>query len=169
MLGLGRPPEVHYKAVHGVTSRLQRVLDAFQLSPAIIKNAMWDVVAWNHAAATVLTDYAALAPKDRNILRLMFSSSRVQAAQEDWRSVARYVVGAFRADAVRAGASEEIARLVEELSGISPEFEAMWKDNDVSAHSEGLKRLHHPELGVLQLEFFRLRRRWPAGIRHDRL
>ena len=45
MLGLGRPPEVRYKPVDGVTPRLQRVLDALQESPAIIKTATWDVVA----------------------------------------------------------------------------------------------------------------------------
>ena len=153
ILALGRPPEVRYKAVNGVTPRLQRLLDALEVSPAIIKNATWDVVAWNRAAAALLIDYAALPPADRNILRLMFANARVRAAQEDWRSVARFVVGAFRADAMRAGASEEIKRLVEELSQLSPEFEALWRDNDVGGHAEGAKRIHHPELGALELEF----------------
>jgi len=153
ILGLGRPPEVRYKAVNGVTPRLQRVLDSFEISPAIIKNATWDVVAWNRAAAALLIDYAKLPPDGRNILRLMFANARVRAAQEDWRNVARFVVGAFRADAMRAGASEEIARLVAELTQLSPEFEALWRDNDVGAHAEGLKRLHHAELGALELEF----------------
>ena len=153
MLGLGRPPEVRYKAVDGVTPRLQRVLDAMEVSPAIIKTATWDVVAWNRAAAALLTDYAKLPSNGRNILRLMFSDARVRAAQEDWRSVARFVVAAFRADAARAGASQEIAALVEELSRLSPDFEAMWRDNDIIAHGEGFKRLHHPEMGWLELEF----------------
>ena len=39
-----------------MTARLQRVLDALVVSPAIIKTATWDVVAWNHAAAMLLTD-----------------------------------------------------------------------------------------------------------------
>lgn len=153
MLGLGRPPEVRYQAVHGVSPRLQRVLDAFEVSPVIIKNATWDVIAWNRAAATVLTDYAQLPPDGRNILRLIFADGRVRAAQEDWARVARYVVGTFRADAVRAGASKEMERLVAELRQLSPEFEAMWLDNDVRATMDGVKRLHHPHLGVLELEF----------------
>jgi transcriptional regulator with XRE-family HTH domain len=152
-LGLGRSPEVRYTAVHGVTPRLQRVLDALEVSPAIIKNATWDVIAWNRPAAALLIDYAKLPPNGRNILRLMFADARVRAAQEDWSSVARYVVGAFRADAMRAGASDEIARLVEELSQLSPEFEAMWRDNNVSAHIDGVKHIHHPQLGALELEF----------------
>lgn len=153
VLGLGRPPEVRYKPADGVTPRLQRVLDALVVSPAIIKTATWDVIAWNYAAANLLTDYAKLPREGRNIMRLMFADPGVRALQEDWQSVARYVVGAFRADAARAGANAEIAQLVEELSRISPEFEALWRDNDVVARGEGLKRLHHPELGLLELEF----------------
>jgi transcriptional regulator with XRE-family HTH domain len=153
ILGLGHPPEIRYKAIEGVTPRLQRVLEAMEVSPAIVKTALWDVVAWNRAAAAVLTDYGALPPAERNILRLIFSNSRVRAAQEDWQSVARFVVGAFRADAARAGAAAEIGQFVEELSRLSPEFEALWLANDVNAYGEGVKRLHHAELGLLELEF----------------
>lgn len=154
MLGLGRPPEVRYRNVDSVTPRLQRVLDALDPSPAIIKTATWDVVAWNRAAATMLTDYSKLPREQRNILRLMFGNPRVRQAQDDWQSVARFVVGSFRADATRAGAGAEITQLVEELCRISPEFEALWRDNDIApAHGEGVKRLRHPEIGLIELEF----------------
>ena len=154
MLGLGRPPEVRYKPVDGVTPRLQRVLDALPVGPAIIKTATWDVVAWNRAAAAVLTDYARLPRERRNILRLLFADPDVRARQQaDWPDVARFVVGAFRADATRAGASADVTALVEELSRMSAEFAALWRDHDVVAHGEGVKRLHHAELGLLELEF----------------
>ena len=154
MLGLGRPPEVRYRNVDSVTPRLQRVLDALDPSPAIIKTATWDVVAWNRAAAAMLTDYSKLPREQRNILRLMFGNPRVRDAQDDWQSVARFVVGSFRADATRAGAGAEITDLVEELCRISAEFAALWRDNDVvPAHGEGVKRLRHPEIGLIELEF----------------
>ncbi len=153
MLGLGRPPEPHYRPVDGVTPRLQRVLDALGTSPAIIRTATWDVVAWNHAAAMLLTDYGKLPRERRNILRMMFADSRIRAAQEDWEAVARYVVGAFRADASRAGAGAEVADMVAELCQTSPEFGRLWRDNDVAAAGGGLKQLHHPELGRVELEF----------------
>lgn len=153
MLGLGRPPEVHYKPVDGVTPRLQRVLDALDSSPAFIKTATWDVIAWNCAAAAVLTDYGQLAREQRNILRLMFGNSRIRAIQDDWESVARYVIGSFRADVARAGATEEITQLVDELSRTSAEFDRLWRDNEIAPHHEGLKRLHHPDVGLLELEF----------------
>ena len=153
LLGLGHPPEVRYKAAEGVTPRLQRLLDAFEFSPAMIKTATWEVVAWNRAAAVVLTDYGALPPGQRNILRMIFGNPRVRAAQHDWESVARFVVGAFRADAARAGAVSEVAELVDELCKMSPEFEALWRANDVHAYGGGAKHLRHPVLGPITMEY----------------
>jgi transcriptional regulator with XRE-family HTH domain len=155
MLGLGRLPEARYQGTDGISSRLQRVLDGMAMSPAIIKTAMWDVVGWNRAAALLLTDYAKLPREGRNILRLMFGSDRVRARNEDWESIARFVVGAFRADVARAGANNTAAagKLVAELSLLSPEFAALWQGNDVIAHNEGVKRIHHPDAGLLAMEF----------------
>ncbi len=153
LLALGRPPEVRYQVSEGVTPRLQRVLDALELSPAIVKTATWDVIAWNRAATIMLTDYAALPPAQRNVLRLVFCDPRVRAAQYDWEGVARFVVAAFRADAARAGATAQVEALVDELSRVSPEFEAMWKDHDVRSYGEGVKHLRHPVGGPIGFEY----------------
>jgi len=153
LLGLGRPPEVRYRASEGITPRLQRVLDTLELSPAFVRSATWDVIAWNKAAATVLTDYSDLPEGQRNVLRMMFRDARVRAAQSNWQSVARYVVASFRADVARAGAARDVQSLVDELCSTSPEFAAMWRENDVQGHGEGLKILHHPVAGKLAMEF----------------
>ncbi|TDG05834.1 XRE family transcriptional regulator [Paraburkholderia guartelaensis] len=154
MLGLGRPPEVRYKPVDGVNPRLQRLLDSLRFSPAIVKTATWEVVAWNRAAAIVLTDYGKLPPGQRNILRFLFCNPDVRAKQHDWDSVARFVVGAFRADVARAGLVSAVGELVDELCSVSPEFDALWRENEVLAHAEAdhVKRLHHPTLGLIALE-----------------
>jgi transcriptional regulator with XRE-family HTH domain len=152
LLGLGRPPEVRYRKDDGVTPRLQRVLDALEPCPAIIRTATWDVVAWNRAATVLLTDYGSLPPQQRNILRIIFLDPRVRAAQYNWDSVARFVVGAFRVDAARAGAAAEVEPLVDELSRLSPEFKALWRDNDVRGHAEVVKQIRHPVLGPIAFE-----------------
>src|SRR5260221_7292915 len=154
LLGLGRPPEVRYRRDGGVTPRLQRVLDALDPSPALIRTATWDVVAWNRAATVTLTDYGALPPEQRNILRFIFLDSRVRTVQYDWESVARFVVGAFRVDAARAGAASEVEPLVDELCRLSPEFRVMWRENDVhGAHGEAVKHIKHPVLGPIAFEY----------------
>src|SRR6202049_632763 len=42
LLGLGRSPEARYRQNDGATPRLQRVLDALDPSPALIRNAKYD-------------------------------------------------------------------------------------------------------------------------------
>src|SRR3984885_6385311 len=154
LLALGRPPEVRYQAAEGVTPRLQRVLDALELSPAYIKTSSWDIVAWNRAALAVLVDYAALPVKQRNILRLLFCNPNVRAAMPNWESDARFVVAAFRADAARAGAAQTVKALVDEVCRLSPEFDAMWRDNDVrSTYGEAAKQVRHPLAGLIALEY----------------
>jgi len=154
LLGLGRPPEVRYRKNAGVTPRLQRVLDALDFSPAIIRSATWDVVAWNRAATVMLTNYELLAPEQRNILRWIFLDPRARTAQYDWEAVARSVLGTFRLETARAGAAAEVAPLVDELSRSSAEFRAMWQDNDVrGAHGESVKHIRHPVLGRLAFEY----------------
>ena len=154
LLGLGRPPDARYRPNEGVTPRLQRVLDALDPTPAILRTATWDVVAWNRAASALLTDYAALPPAQRNLLRRVFLDPRAQAAHADGEGVARLGLAAFRLDAARAGAAADVEPLVTELSRLSPEFAAIWADHDLpGGHADGLKHLQHPVLGPLALEY----------------
>lgn len=153
LLAQNRPPEIRYQESGGVTPRLQRVLDSLEWSPALVRSATWDVLGWNRAAAKVLTDYGTLPPERRNALRMMFLDPDVRAAQLDWESVARAMVAVFRADAARAGASGRMAMLVDELGAASPEFAAMWRDNDVSSFGEGVKHIRHPLGGPMAFEY----------------
>lgn len=153
LLARRRPPEVRYQAPEGVTPRLRRVLDSLEFSPAYVKTSAWDIVAWNRAAAAVLTDYAALTPERRNILRLLFCEPGVRARMPDWENDARAAVATFRLETARAGAGEDARALVDELGRSSPEFAAMWCQNDVGTYGEGTKRVEHPVVGPLALEY----------------
>jgi hypothetical protein len=154
LLGLGRPLEVRYRNDAGVTPRLQRVLDALDPSPAMIRTATWDVVAWNRAATVMLTDYGSLPPGQRNILRFIFLDPSARAAQYDWESVAWFVLGAFRVDAARAGGATEVEPLVDEVRRLSPVSKAMWRDNDVrSAHGQAVEQIRHRVLRPIAFEY----------------
>jgi hypothetical protein len=153
-LALGRAPEARYRGADAITPRLRRLLDALPYTPAMVRTATWDVVAWNQAATAVLLDFASLPPRERNMLRMMFCDPRMRAAQFDWKTVARFLVSAFRVDAARAGASADVAPLVRELCLASPEFAAMWREHDVQTYQgDGMKQLRHPILGTIALEY----------------
>jgi hypothetical protein len=62
-------------------------------------------------------------------------------------------VAAFRADTARAGASANVQSLVDELCRLSPEFEKLWRENDVRTHGEGTKHFRHPVVGVIDVEY----------------
>ena len=151
LLALGHPPEARPQGTESVTPRLQRVLDALESSPALVKTSTWDVVAWNRATVAVFGDYGE--DTERNILRRIFGNPKARSANLDWESVARSVVATFRADSARAGDKSKVQALVDELSQMSPEFKAMWEENDVRAHGEGTKKLLHPDAGPISLEY----------------
>lgn len=154
LIGLGRPPEARYQKNDVITPRLQRVLDALDPSPAIIRTPVWDVLAWNKAAQVMLIDYASLPPDQRNILRYIFLDPRARDAQYDWERVARFALGSFRVETTRAGAGAEIEPLIEELSRLSPDFKRIWEDNDVQGPpGEAIKHIRHPVLGDLAFEY----------------
>lgn len=66
----------------------------------------------------------------------------------------------------RAGATSEVSKWVEEFSVLSPEFAKLWEDTDVRTYGEGVKRLRHPDLGLIELEYpaFAVDRRPDLGM-----
>lgn len=153
LLAQSRPPEVSYSPSAGVTPQLQRVLDAMTHTPALIRTVTWDVVAWNHAATVILTDYGQLPMETRNIMRLMFCVAELRRRMTDWQKHARQTVATFRLETARAGAGELVKELVAELIATSADFAAIWRENDVMTSTEGHKRMHHPVAGTLDFDY----------------
>ncbi|MGY9047713.1 hypothetical protein P775_26900 [Puniceibacterium antarcticum] len=153
LIAQDRPPKAKYTVPEAISEQLQRVLDSFVSSPAVIRSAIWDVVAWNRAATLILSDYSAMEPGERNILRIFFTDPHIRNGMLDWEQEARFMVAAFRADVARAGASQATKELVAQLSEASPEFGAMWQDNEVASYGEGYKNIVTGTLGPLTLEY----------------
>jgi transcriptional regulator with XRE-family HTH domain len=153
LLAQRRQPEIRSHQPATVTPRLQRILDTLTFSPAYVKTPSWDVVAWNRAAAAVLTDYGKLDPSRRNILRMLFAPERNRLQCSRWREGARMAVATFRLETSRAGLSEQAQALVDELSSHSDDFAELWAEHDVSSHGEGTKYIAHPTAGTIALEY----------------
>ncbi|MET3076296.1 helix-turn-helix transcriptional regulator [Pantoea leporis] len=153
LLAQNRLPGVTWQAGVDVSPSLQRVLDSMENTPALVKTAEWQVVAWNRAATKVFVDYAELPPAQRNILLMMFRNEEMKKRLPDWHKVSRGMVANFRADVARTGASEHVRALVEELCELSDTFRQLWQSQEVSQHGEGIKQLWLPDEGVLELEY----------------
>ncbi len=153
LVAVGSAPRTQARTQDGISSRLQRLLDAMPLIPATVATATWDIVGWNRAARLALTDYEALPPDKRNVLRRMFLDPRTRAAQRDWAAVARFLVATFRAATARAGQDARAEALVAELTGTSDDFTRMWTENDVHTTGEGAKTIRHPRVGEITFEF----------------
>ncbi len=153
LLAQHRPPEMRFRSFEPITPQLQRVLDAMTYSPAVVRTPLWDVVAWNRAAAIVMTDYASLPPEERNVLKLIFCNDRVRGHMVNWERDARYAVAAFRAETARIGAPDAVQAMVGDLRRASPDFEAIWRDYDIQNYGQGLKHFRHETAGDLMLEY----------------
>lgn len=78
------------------------------------------------------------------------------AAREFWRDydqVANDAAAMLRLEAGRAPHDEGLIRLVGELSTQSELFRQRWASRDVKYHRSGVKRLHHPVVGDLDLNY----------------
>ena len=148
-----QPPLVPLPARPAVPESLQHVLDAMPMSPAIVKTPTWDIVAWNAAAVAVLGDYGARPENERNLLRMLFADSKPRIGLPDWEDIVRWAVAVFRIDVARCGAGSEAAALAAELQASNEVFRRVWADSGVRHPGSGLKRLIHPAVGELTLQY----------------
>lgn len=71
----------------------------------------------------------------------------------DWDTAADDSVAVLRAEAGRNPHDQELTNLIGELSTQSEEFRVRWARHDVRSHDTGVKRLHHPLVGNLELTY----------------
>jgi MmyB-like transcription regulator ligand binding domain len=71
----------------------------------------------------------------------------------DWERAAKDLVAHLRSEAGRNPYDRGLSDLVGELSTRSPEFRTWWAAHNVRYHRTGTKRLRHPLVGELQLDY----------------
>ncbi len=71
----------------------------------------------------------------------------------DWDKVANDTVALLRAEAGRDPYDRGLSDLIGELSTRSDEFRVRWAAHNVQIHTTGVKLIHHPVVGDLELPF----------------
>ena len=138
----------------GVRPALQEVLDAMTGAPALIRNARHDVLAMNRLGRALYSPVLADPRRPANTARFVYVNSR--AAEKffvDYDQVARNVAATLRLELGRDPQDEELVALIDELSTCSELFRQRWASQDVRLHGYGSKRVNHPVVGRLDLNF----------------
>ncbi|GGX28929.1 helix-turn-helix domain-containing protein [Streptomyces chartreusis] len=141
-----------------VRPAMLQLLDTIDGVPAYITGRRSDIVAWNGMAAAVFGDWSELPAQERNWARLVFLRPDYRELFVEWDQKAYDIVAFLRMDAGCHPDDPRLSALVGELSVKSEEFRRLWAIHDVKEKSYGVKRLRHPLVGELTLNFesFRL-------------
>ena len=137
-----------------VRPAVQQILDAITDAPAWIRNGRHDVLAMNALAAALYAPVLADGRRPPNTTRFVYLHP--EAARElfvDYDQVARDAAAMLRLEAGRNPHDKALIELVGELSTQSAEFRRRWASQDVRYHRSGRKRLRHPVVGQLDLDF----------------
>jgi transcriptional regulator with XRE-family HTH domain len=138
--------------VRQIPPGVQQILDG-QLAPAWVRNGIGDFVAWNHLGRALNSPLFDDPARPVNSARFRFLSPRAADFYPDWDQTGRDTVAALRAEAGKNPYDKALTDLVGELSTRSEEFRTRWAAHDVRLHHTGIKRMHHPEVGELELSY----------------
>jgi transcriptional regulator with XRE-family HTH domain len=132
---------------------VQQMLDAMTSVPAVVQNGRLDIVASNRIGLALFSEMYAQPQRPANFARFVFLDPRARAFYHDWEDAAQQTMALLRAEAGRTPYDRVLSDLVGELSTRSDAFRVLWASHDVREHRTGIKRIHHPVVGDLTLNY----------------
>jgi len=136
-----------------LTAGMQQTIDAMSTVPVFIQNGRLDAVATNRLGRALFSEMFENAKPPVNAARFVFLDPRAQDFYQDWEANARQIVAILRAEAGRSPYDRQLSDLVGELSTRSDLFRRLWGAHDVREHRTGIKSIHHPVVGDLDLTY----------------
>ena len=137
-----------------VRPSVQRILDSMTGVPAFVQNGRLDVLYANELGRALFGHMVSASGDDSpNAARFIFLDPRATDFYKDWETVANDVVALLRAEAGRDPYDRALTDLVGELSTRSEDFRVRWAAHNVKFHRTGIKHLHHPVVGDLELAY----------------
>jgi transcriptional regulator with XRE-family HTH domain len=152
--GSGAGPKRRRSAPYKVRPAIQQVLDSMTGAPAWVRNARHDIIAMNQLARALYSPVLADPRRPANTTRFVYLQP--EQAREffiDYDRIANDAAAMLRLEAGRNAQDPALIELVGELSTRSEVFRQRWASDDVQFHRSGQKRLNHPIVGRLDLDF----------------
>ncbi len=136
-----------------IAPALMRVLDRLQDTPAQVMGELGETLAQNPLAAALLGEQTHYVGPARSAVYRWFTdpSSRGIYLADDHDLHGRTFTAQLRQAAARRGPRSAAADLARELRERSPEFAAVWDEQEVGLSYSEPKRFTHPEVGRLDL------------------
>ena len=150
--GTTRPPR-RRPARQRVRPTVQRIIDSMTGTPAFVLSGRLDILAANHLGRALFSPVYADPVRPPNNARFVFLTPAATEFFRDWDKVANDVVAMLRSEAGRDAYDRRLTDLIGELSTRSEEFRGRWAAHNVRIHTTGVKLLHHPVVGDLDLPF----------------
>lgn len=136
-----------------VRPEIQQVLDAMTDAPAWVRNGRHDVLAANRLGRALYAPVFEDPRRPVNTTRFIYLNPAAHEFWRDFDQVANDAAAMLRLEAGRNPHDPELIKLVGELCTQSELFSARWASRDVMFHRSGVKRLHHPVVGDLDLNY----------------
>ena len=132
---------------------IQQVLDAITDAPAWIRNGRHDLLAANPLAQALYAPMLADPRRPANTARFVYLDPASKEFFADWERAADDIAAILRLEAGRNPHDKALTELIGELSTRSETFRTRWAAHNVRFHRTGKKKLHHPVVGDLDLDF----------------
>jgi len=136
-----------------VRPAVQQVLDAIGDAPAWVRNGRHDILAANRLARALYSPVFDDPRRPVNTTRFAYLNPAAREFWRDYDQITHDAAAMLRLEAGRNPHDPELIRLIGELSTQSELFRVRWASRDVKFHRSGTKRLHHPVVGDLELNF----------------
>jgi transcriptional regulator with XRE-family HTH domain len=149
----GTSPRRRRTTPTSVRPAVQHVLDAIADAPAWVRNGRHDIMAMNRLARALYAPVLADPRRPANTTRFVYLDPAAPEFFVDWERVASDAAAMLRLEAGRNPNDPALITLVGELSTRSEIFRQRWASHDVQFHRSGRKRLRHPVVGELDLNF----------------
>jgi len=147
------PPQQRRSKASGVTGGIQQILDAITDAPAWVRNARHDMLAANRLARALYAPVLADPRRPANNARFIYLDPAAREFFADWERAADDIAAMLRSEAGSNPHDKQLIELIGELSTRSQEFRSRWAAHNVRFHRTGHKRIHHPVVGTLDLDF----------------
>ncbi len=146
-------PRQRRTTTSGVTAGIQQILGAISEAPAWVRNARHDMLAANQLARALYAPVLAGPRRPANNARFVYLDPAAREFFADWDRAADDIAAMLRSEAGSNPHDKQLIELIGELSTQSNEFRTRWAAHNVRFHRTGHKRIHHPVVGVLDLDF----------------